>query len=423
MAKHMKVAIISSHDLEGGAGKAAYRLFEALRRAGTDAQMFVQRRASLEAHVHGPSGSWNNVKAGLRWRLDHAPAQLTGARRGEFSVGWMPGGMAMGLKEFSPDVVHVHWVQSGFVSLGELASLSVPWVWTAHDMWPFTGGCHYDNDCERFATNDCRPCPMQRSRPNAPLARWRLRAKTHLTNARMAFVAPSQWMAGVARRSPVARKATVRCIANGIDLNRFVRLDREAARSLFGLALDRVVILLGAANVGSDLRKGAAQLEQALARLAGSDSLANAQLCVFGTAVRRELVLHGVPVLEVGHLRDEESLVALYSAADLFVAPSLQDNLPNTVLEAMACGLPCVAFNIGGMADLINDGVSGRLAAQGDVGALALCIQQVLSDSAWRAAAGRAARRRAEEYFSYSRLAAEHTDLYGQLLLTKSNLA
>jgi len=184
-----------------------------------------------------------------------------------------------------------------------------------------------------------------------------------------------------------------------------------------------VVILLGAANVGSDLRKGAAQLEQALAQLAGSDSLANAQLCVFGTAIRRELVLHGVPVLEVGHLRDEESLVALYSAADLFVAPSLQDNLPNTVLEAMACGLPCVAFNIGGMADLICDGVSGRLAAQGDVSALARCMQQLLSDAAWREAAGQAARRRAEERFSYSKVATQHTDLYGQLLSARADLA
>jgi glycosyltransferase involved in cell wall biosynthesis len=284
-------------------------------------------------------------------------------------------------------------------------------------MWPFTGGCHYDRGCGRFQAQGCTACPMQQRLPQWQLPRQRLVAKAAAARAAAVhFVTPSRWMAGVAQRSPVARQRPVQAIPNAIDTRRYKPIDRAAARSLFGLPTDRTLLLFGAVAAQADPRKGYAQLQTALQALQAQGAHGNAALVVFGSATRGTGTLHDLPVFHVGHLHDDESLVALYSAADVFVAPSLQDNLPNTVLEANACGLPSVAFDIGGMADLIEHRVSGWLAAAGDAAALAEGLAHALQQPAWRAEAGRAARAAAVARFDYPVVAAAHGALYRQLL-------
>ena len=145
----MKVALVSSYELEGGAAKAAFRLHEALLASGVDASLSVLYRSSAAPSVHGDAGQGSRLAARARWRLDHAPAQLLGLPRGEFSVNGLGGDLASRLQALAPDVVHLHWVNAGFVSVSEIAALRLPVVWTAHDMWPFTGGCHYDRGCGR----------------------------------------------------------------------------------------------------------------------------------------------------------------------------------------------------------------------------------------------------------------------------------
>ena len=417
----MKVALVSSYELEGGAARAAQRLFEALRGAGLDASLHVLYRSSADPQVHGASGAHSQgtarLAARLRWRADQAPGALLGLQRGEFSLNWLGAGLAKRLRSVAADVVHLHWLNAGFASVAEIAELRGPVVWTAHDMWPFTGGCHYDAGCGRFEDAACNPCPLQKRGLSVALPRQRLTAKVRATAATgLRFVCPSRWMAGVAGRSPVARGRSVQVIPNAIDTTRFKPLDRRAARELFGLPQDRSVLLFGAVNAEADARKGYAQLDAAL-RLLQARGLSerlheDLLLCVFGTATRGDGTMHGIPVRHVGHLHDDESLVALYSAADLFIAPSLQDNLPNTVLEANACGLPSVAFDIGGMADLIEHGHSGWLAAAGDAAALADGIAHALQQPAWRQAAGASARSAAVARFSYPVVAAAHAALY-----------
>jgi glycosyltransferase involved in cell wall biosynthesis len=256
--------------------------------------------------------------------------------------------------------------------------------------------------------------------PQAPwlaLAKARLAAKTRLAAAReISFVAPSQWLAQQIRKSPVGAGREVQVIANGLDLDRYKPIDKTAARALFNLPPQRPVLLFGAVNSRSDSRKGYAQLDAALRHLAGTGALGDLVLCVFGSARRERSELHGVPVFNVGQLHDDESLAALYSAADLFVAPSLQDNLPNTVVEAAACGLPTVAFDIGGMRDIIDDGVTGLLAPTVDPVALAGAIARAMASSSWLRDAGIKARLLAQARFDDSDFAAAHLELYSRVL-------
>jgi len=413
----MKVALVSSYDLEGGAGRAALRLHQALRESGLDASLEVLYRSSSQPGVHGHAGLGSRLAARARWRLDHAPAQALGLQRGEFSVNVWGTDLAARLRALAPDVVHLHWLNAGFVSVAQIAALRLPVVWTAHDMWPFTGGCHYDQGCGRFEHLGCSVCPLQQRLQAWQLPRQRLAAKAAAGQAAdLHFVGPSRWMAGVAQRSPVARQRPVQVIPNAIDARRFKPIDRQAARALFGLPADKPLLLFGAVNAQADARKGFVQLQQALQLLQARGAHDGAALCVFGTAARGTGMLHGLPVHEVGHLHDDESLVALYSAADVFVAPSLQDNLPNTVLEANACALPSVAFDIGGMGDLIEHRVSGWLASAGDASALADGLVHALQNPSWRVAAGQAARAAVLARFDYPVVAAAHAVLYRQLM-------
>jgi glycosyltransferase involved in cell wall biosynthesis len=423
----MKVALVSSYDLEGGAARAASRLHEALLMSGVEATLSVLYRSGSAPGVQGSADLGARLAARARWRADQLPAQALGLARGEFSVNWLGGDLTSRLRALKPDVVHLHWVNAGFVSLRELGQLAVPAWWTAHDMWPFTGGCHYDQDCGRFQGHGCSQCPLQQRLNAVQLPRQRLAAKSAVVAARSVdFICPSRWMADVARRSPVAAGREVRVVPNAIDTKRFKPIARDAARALYGLPAQATVLLFGAVNSQADARKGYGQLQAALQALQAQRAHSDASdlvLCVFGSAQRGVGRLPGLgdlPVHHVGHLHDEASLVALYSAADVFVAPSLQDNLPNTVLEANACALPTVAFDIGGMADLIEHRVSGWLARAGDAASLAEGLAFALSQPAWRLSAGQAARAAAVARFDYPVVAAAHVGLYRQALARRA---
>ena len=269
---------------------------------------------------------------------------------------------------------------------------------------------------DRCCVQDARqPCPMQLRWPAVPLARQRMAAKTCVSaKSKTHFVAPSRWMAAVARRSPVGQDSA---IPNGIDLSRYKPIDRAVARELFGLPQDGVVLLFGGAQSDTDPCKGFYLVNEALAAMAGKWSAGPITLSIFGSVKRSTVKMHGLAVLSVGQLHDAESIAALYSASDVFVAPSLQDNLPNTITEAAACGVPTVEFDIGGISDLVEHGVCGWLAAAGDSVGLARAEMLAVSNPQLRLAAGHAARRQAELKCCYAKLAAAHMKLYSEAML------
>ena len=413
----MRVALVNTYDRDGGAARAVMRLHHALRGAGVESALFVDQRSGHDVAVHGEQGGTARLASRLRWEVDHFPAGLLGARRGEFSVNWIGSGLRARLASFAPDVIHLHWLNAGFVSLAEISRLRAPLLWTAHDMWPFTGGCHYDAGCGRFEGDGCARCPMQTRAPAVPLASRLLAARTRLAAARrIHYVAPSGWMATVAARSPVAQGCAVSLLPNAIDVDRYKPIDKRAARDLFGLPQDRLVLLFGGVLSSTDPRKGFALLDAALQRIAATPLAARLTVCVFGSAQRGAAQLHGIHTVHTGHLHDDESLIALYAAADVFVAPSLQDNLPNTVMEAAACGLPTVAFDIGGLGDLVRHRQTGWLAPPRDADGLAEGLLHALGDDVWRVAAGGAARAHAKASFAYPVVAAGHLRAYESAL-------
>ncbi len=360
----------------GGAAIAAGRLHRSLLALGHESAMRFLDDGG------GPGRKPSRVRkaaALLRPALDRALLDLVARKRSAlFSAAWVPNGILR--KTEDADVIHLHWIGNGFLDVGALRGVRKPIVWTMHDMWPFTGGCYYDGGCGRFASG-CGRCPVLASEKENDLSTRVFRRKQRAwSEVDLTLVAPSHWLAGEARRSPLFQRRRIEVIPNCLDPSVFKPIPKDVARTILNLPAGKPLLLFGAENPRSEARKGYQNLLDAMAPLetlcAGRDK---PEFVLFGAGDRGRREESGWVCHTLGPLRDEFSLALAYSAADVFIAPSIQDNLPNTLLEAFACGTPCVAFAIGGMADIIAHRENGYLAAPFDPGDLAAGIVWALS--------------------------------------------
>lgn len=404
----MRVALLSTWLDYGGAARACQRLNDGLRTAGVRSDV-VALRAKHGAADALPS-LLGRAAARVRPHLDQLPRRAYRGS-GQFSPGWLPGGLDRHRLD-GVDLVHVHWVQGGFLGLTDLAALPRPLIWTAHDMWPMTGGCHYDDGCERWQTA-CGSCPALGSHRDHDLAHALFRKKAQaLRSLPLTLITPSRWLADCAARSPVLAGVPVYVIPNGVDLVRFQRRDRAAARSRLGLPADGRIVLTGAAHPAEERRKGFHLFVEALRVAAANGPAGDVSIAVFGALPAGSTPpTLPLPARYFGSV-DSDALVDLYSAADVFCAPSVQDNLPNTVVEALACGTPCVAFDIGGMPDLIVDAENGRLVRPFDVVELGHALRWVLADDDRHDVLSRNARAKAERDYDLVSMARRHVELY-----------
>ena len=290
---------------------------------------------------------------------------------------------------------------------------SIPIVWTLHDMNAFTGGCHYAVECARFLET-CGCCPQLGS-----VSATDITAKAHARRAgsyaclradTTRFVTPSRWLASEAQRSSLLRDLQVSVIPNSVDLDLFTPRSREAARLRFQLPARGPVIAFVADHLGLHL-KGLDLLHQALDGLAGTE---NVTVAVIGSKPEGGEILPGLTWL--GRIDDEVSMSFALSAADVFVAPSRADNLPNVLLEAIACGTPVASFRTGGIPDVIRDGETGYLAAPNDVIGLRAAIEAVLADAQSGASLRARCRSVAERDYGFDLQASQYTALYGELI-------
>lgn len=348
--------------------------------------------------------------------LDRLPLKAYSGRSGQmFSPAIMPGIRASTIRELNPDVVHLFWVTGGFVRPETLARIGKPLIWTLHDMWPFTGGCHYDDECGRYR-QDCGSCPiLGADKPNDLSRRVLNRKRDAWRGVDLTVVATSRWMADCARESSLFRGRRIELIPNGFDVLKYKPLDKQAARRAFNLPEGKRLVLFSSFGAVSDSRKGFQHLIPALQNLS-PERKAGIELVVLGSARPENPVDLGMPAHYIEHLHDEISQVLLYSAVDVLVLPSQQENLANTVIEAMLCGVPAVAFAIGGMLDSIDHRESGYLARPFDAADLGEGIWFVIADRTVQQAMSAAARARAEQRFDVRDIARCYESLYQDVI-------
>jgi glycosyltransferase involved in cell wall biosynthesis len=421
----MKPLLVNSNDLRGGAARAAYRLHVGLRSIGVDSSMLVQVKDGEDASVVGPLTAFGRLAGRVRQALDLLPvyAYPAGRTRRTFYPGWLPDRSCVRVQEIAPDLVHLHWITGGFVNVKTLRKYRLPLVWTLHDMWPFTGGCHYDDGCGRYLSG-CGSCPILGSNSSRDLSsRGFTRKVRAYRDLPLTIVTPSRWLGERARRSPLLAGFPVSVIPNAIDTDCFRPIAKGAARDLLGLPEDRKLILFGAAHGADEPRKGFSHLQTALRLLVERAGASPYTAVIFGASTPERPPDLGMSSTYAGSLDDDVSLAALYAAADVFVAPSTQENLSNTVMEALACGTPCVAFDIGGMPDMIEHRRNGYLARSFDAADLAEGMRWILEDDQRRQAFSSRARQKVLEEFAMPVVARRYLELYRRVLEPIQNQA
>lgn len=409
--------MVSTFDQEGGAARAAYRLHQGLKKLGEDSKMLVQFKTSEDVTVMGSDTKVAKGVALLRPDLDSLPARFYSIQPGNlFSSQWLPDSLPKSIDSIQPDILHLHWICRGFMRIETLSKLKIPLIWTLHDSWAFTGGCHYPLECTRY-TERCGKCPQLLSQKERDLSRkvWD-RKQRAWQNVQIHIVTPSRWLADSTRSSSLFRNSRIDVIPNGIDTEIYKPVDKTFARKVLGLPDNRRLLLFGSANATKDPRKGFQFLLPALERLRESRWHEKAELMVFGASTFEGADRTGYKTRFFGPLHDDISLSLVYAAADAFIAPSVQDNLPNTVMEAMACGIPCIAFDIGGMPDMIDHRTNGYLAKPFDVDDLAGGIAWLVENVNRLVDLSRAARDKVAREYSLQFIAARYLDIYREVI-------
>jgi glycosyltransferase involved in cell wall biosynthesis len=422
----MKIVQINTYDISGGAARAAYRLYQGLLKIGEDCRVLVKYKASRDDSVFGITPINSAEKFSEEFFLGtviqgyYIDSHRTDISNSLFSLPY-PGYdlSALPLVQ-AADIVNLHWVayyQSPF-TLSKLFALGKPVVWTLHDQWAFTGGCHYAAGCEKYR-QDCAACLQLADDPfNLPAAV--LRDKIDLfRDANLTIVTPSRWLAACARESRLFKDFRVGIIPYSLDTDVFSPLPKAKAKESVGLAAETITLLFSA-HLGNEKRKGFRELRATIRfclkdaefqELVKNDKI---RLLCFGYP-SDELEALGIPVVSLGYLDSDEDIRAAYAAADIFVLPSLEDNLPNTMLESMSCGTPVVAFDVGGIPDVVVNGVTGQLAPVGDIRKLGEAILSLVFDPDQRGVMGQNCRKVMVEGYSLTVQAQRYLELYQEL--------
>ncbi len=399
----MRVALLTTYP-HGGAGIACRRLVCALRRVGVMAEVLTAAEVSCRWPFYAE-------------RLSFLPHERDRSVRFLFSLANFGCEVSTHPLIRQADIVHLHWINQGFLSLKgirNLAALGKPMVWTLHDMWAFTGGCHHSAGCEGYL-HSCGRCPLLRRPAANDLSHRIWQCKQRLFPERMHFIACSEWLGQRARRSSLLRSYPVEVIPNAIDGERFAPIaeeERRAFRRRLGVEEGAVLALFSSVKVENPW-KGFGYLVKALEHLRESRPQWSVALMVMGKMRPDTLRLLPCRVYPLGSLSDAAQIAEAYAAADVFVIPSVEENLPNTVMEALACGTPVAGFQTGGIPEMVEHGRNGYLAPVGNSKALAEAIAWVGE----RALQLRpAAREKVERCYTLPVVGEQHAALYRRLI-------
>lgn len=408
----MKIVHLAYADGGGGACKAAHRIHRGLRDLGVDSTMLVARRVTGDADVVDSGSPAGRLWSNLATYLDLLPWRALGVARGDISsLACVGSGVSRKVRALSPDLVQLHWICAGFMRIEALATLRRPLVWRLADMWPLAGAEHYVGSDERYLHGyTAQRRPAGESGPDLNRWVWNRKRRTFAQIGDLTIVTPSRWLARCAAQSVLLRDRRIEVIPTGQDTTRYRPLPRHVARELLGLPQDARFVMTASMAL-DDRRKGVHLLLQALESLRGRDY----RLLLLGDPPK---TLPQLPIEAhwIGRLHDDVSLALAYSAANVFVAPSMEENLANTVIEAMACGIPCVAFDVGGMPDIIRPERNGYLARPFETEDLARGILALLeSGEAWERFSQEARQTVAAE-FSTGLQAQRYASLYEDVL-------
>lgn len=418
----MKVVHLNTYDGNGGAGRACLRLSEALISNGVHSNVLVLYQFGSNPKIENYSKTpFRKFKALFNIIAERYLAKLfVRSLKTPFSLQWFGTSLKNLPQLKEADIIHIHWINHGFLSpkfIAELDELEKPIVWTFHDSNAFTGGCHVRYQCEHFH-QQCGNCPILRFSGANDISHktWKKKEKAY-SKVNFHIVAPSNWMAVSVKQSSLLGVRKISTIPNTLEVDIFKPYVKSEAKKIFKISGDKFVILSGFMPSKNDKHKGTDYLVEALNLLAARPEIdkEKIELVIFGNKEGIEMPNFPFKTTLLGTLSKDDHLAKCYSAADAFILPSLEDNLPNTVMESLACATPVVAFKTGGIPDMVKHLENGYLASYKSAEDLADGIQWLIQHETPEDIQ-KEARRTILTNFSPTVVAQKHQDLYQHLI-------
>lgn len=412
----MRVLIVNTSERTGGAAVAAHRLMMALNNNGVKAKMLVRDKETDSLTVIGlpksPMLHWHFL-----WERLVVFVHSRFSRKHLFEIDLANTGSDITrLPEFQEaDVIHLHWINQGMLSLGGIQRIlrsGKPVVWTMHDIWPATAICHLTLGCRSF-TSACKSCKLLPGDSRLAQRVWRKKQQL-LEDGNVYFVACSRWLEQEAKSSALLKGHKITSIPNPIDIHIYNRCNKQEARQRLGLPADKKLILFVSQRV-TNPNKGMDYLSEACRQLEDVPHLGVVILGGHAEEVLGQIPFEAYPL---GYVNDEHRIVDIYNAVDVFVLPSLSENLPNTIMEAMACGVPCVGFRVGGIPEEIDHKQNGYVAEYRNAEDLARGIRWILTEADYGSLSQHAVQKVAQNYSQQS-VALKYLDVYQQAMAFK----
>lgn len=418
----MKILIVNTSERTGGAAVAANRLMKALNNYGVKAKMLVRDKETDTLTVaelpKSPMKRWHFL-----WERLVVFCRLHFSKQHLFEIDIANAGTDItNLREFQEaDIIHLHWINQGMLSLDNINKIlrsDKAVVWTMHDIWPATAICHYTRGCGYFKSgcHQCQLLPGGGSQNDLSTSIWNQKQRM-LSEHNISFVACSKWLEGEAKKSALLKNQHIFSIPNPIDTHIYHPQNKQEARQRLGLPTDKQIILFVSQRVTDD-RKGMAYFTAATKQLVETYPNLNATVAILGGHSEDVASQLALPAIPLGYVNDEKRIVDIYNAADVFVLPSLEDNLPNTLMEAMACGVPCVGFKVGGIPEMIDHQQNGYVARFRDADDLAAGMGWVLNNENYQELSAQALHK-VNTCYSQRSVASRYIEVYNQALAFK----
>lgn len=408
----LKILHVNTYDISGGAARAVYRLNEALNVYGIDSSILVLIKRSKQENVIGSERFFSNFISKIKIYLDSIPNKIY-KTSSLFSVSFLTSRFLLRkINKSDADIIHIHWVCNGMLKIEDISKINKPVIWTFHDNWPYTGGCHIVGVCEKYE-KDCGSCPVLGSKYDYDLSRWvLLRKKKYFSKINyLHIVSLSSWMKNKIEKSSIFKNRNISVLPNTLNTNVFRPFCTRKSRQALGLPSDKKLVLFGAFSATTDANKGYKELIKALSLC----KIPDVELVVFGTDIVNKSIMNNFVVHNLGTYSDDIALSLVYSSCDVMVVPSKEESFGQTAVESLSCGLPVVCFNYSGLVDIVEHKINGFLAEPFSSESLLQGIEWILLNKKTQDLKINA-RKIAIKKFDYNIVSKKYADLYNNFL-------
>lgn len=358
----IKVVHLNYSDSSGGAAIAVNRIHNAQKMVGIESKILAAEKNLSHDEVIGPASTFEEIKWKIFLSLNRKIGNFEKKKKYDSnSYNIFPNNIVDKINKIDCDIVNLHWIGNNFLPIKSIRKINKPIVWTLHDMWAYTGSEHYTKNLRYIDGYNSMNKPKDIKGYDIEKYCWNLKKKYYPENLKI--VTTSEWQTNNVKKSFLLKNKKIIKIPLPIDLNFWKPIDKKISRKMLNLPENKKIILIGSERIDIE-RKGFYLVKEILNKIDKDRSIA----IIFGRNTNKVDAIKGLKIIYFGEVEPNSyDLKILYSAADLFLAPSIQESFGQTVLEGASCNLPSICFKNNGISEIIKHKINGYIAEESNI--------------------------------------------------------